>query len=77
MTIGKRQSKTATPDGPRGLQCSFCSKYQREVAMLIAGPEVYICDECVAICNDVIAEKYAEPKSKSSGSGVPKRPRHK
>jgi ATP-dependent Clp protease ATP-binding subunit ClpX len=38
------------------LQCSFCGKTQREVKKLIAGPTAYICDECVALCNDIIAE---------------------
>jgi len=38
------------------LQCSFCGKTQREVKKLIAGPTAYICDECVSLCNDIIAE---------------------
>ncbi len=36
------------------LRCSFCSKSQDEVRKLIAGPEVYICDECIDLCNDII-----------------------
>ncbi|NTX05962.1 hypothetical protein HUA74_22155 [Myxococcus sp. CA051A] len=39
------------------VQCSFCEKYQREVRKLIAGPNVFICDECVGLCNDVINEE--------------------
>jgi hypothetical protein len=39
------------------LQCSFCGKTQREVRKLIAGPTVYICDECISLCNDIIAEE--------------------
>ncbi|HTN51195.1 MAG TPA: ClpX C4-type zinc finger protein, partial [Anaeromyxobacter sp.] len=39
------------------LQCSFCGKGQREVRKLIAGPTVYICDECIRLCNDIIAEE--------------------
>lgn len=39
------------------LSCSFCSKSQREVRKLIAGPTVYICDECIKLCNDIIAEE--------------------
>ncbi|TQF08970.1 hypothetical protein FJV41_47105 [Myxococcus llanfairpwllgwyngyllgogerychwyrndrobwllllantysiliogogogochensis] len=39
------------------VQCSFCEKYQREVRHLIAGPNVFICDECVGLCNDVIQEE--------------------
>ena len=41
------------------LRCSFCNKSQREVRKLIAGPNVYICDECVDICLDIIAEDRA------------------
>jgi len=44
------------PDG-EGLKCSFCNKSQRDVRKLIAGPTVYICDECVDICLDIIAEE--------------------
>ena len=39
------------------LRCSFCNKDQRDVKKLIAGPTVYICDECVDICLDIIAEE--------------------
>ncbi|MFH1810164.1 MAG: ATP-dependent Clp protease ATP-binding subunit ClpX [Pseudomonadota bacterium] len=39
------------------LNCSFCGKSQREVRKLIAGPTVYICDECIRLCNDIIAEE--------------------
>ncbi|MFL5290649.1 MAG: ClpX C4-type zinc finger protein, partial [Myxococcales bacterium] len=39
------------------LSCSFCGKGQREVRKLIAGPTVYICDECIKLCNDIIAEE--------------------
>ena len=42
--------------GDDALRCSFCSKSQREVKKLIAGPTVFICDECVDICLDIIAE---------------------
>jgi ClpX C4-type zinc finger len=41
------------------LNCSFCGKSQREVRKLIAGPNVYICDECIGLCNDIIAEDQA------------------
>ena len=41
---------------PRDLKCSFCNKSQREVKKLIAGPDVYICDECVNVCNDIAQE---------------------
>jgi hypothetical protein len=42
---------------PVTLQCSFCGKSQHEVKKLIAGPTVYICDECIGLCNDIIAEE--------------------
>ena len=45
------------PDDPHNLNCSFCGKTQREVKKLIAGPGVYICDECVDLFNDIIAEE--------------------
>ena len=43
--------------GAGNLSCSFCGKSQREVRKLIAGPTVYICDECIGLCNDIIAEE--------------------
>ncbi len=46
-------------DPTSNLQCSFCGKSQREVKKLIAGPTVYICDECIHLCNDIIAEDAA------------------
>jgi ATP-dependent Clp protease ATP-binding subunit ClpX len=42
------------------LRCSFCNRSQRDVQKLIAGPNVYICDECVTICNRILAEHQAE-----------------
>jgi ATP-dependent Clp protease ATP-binding subunit ClpX len=50
--------------GGSKLQCSFCGKSQDDVRKLIAGPTVYICDECIELCNDIIAEEWAEEKSK-------------
>ena len=52
---GTRMSRKKS-DG-EGLKCSFCNKSQRDVRKLIAGPTVYICDECVDICLDIIAEE--------------------
>ena len=51
-------------DDDANLSCSFCGKSQREVKKLIAGPTVYICDECIELCNDIIAEEWEEEKSK-------------
>ena len=42
------------------LYCSFCGKSQHEVKKLIAGPTVFICDECVELCNDIIVEENKE-----------------
>ncbi|MFA5026936.1 MAG: ATP-dependent Clp protease ATP-binding subunit ClpX [Candidatus Methylomirabilota bacterium] len=53
------------------LQCSFCGKSQDDVRKLIAGPTVYICDECIELCNDIIAEEWAQEKSK----GLPELPK--
>jgi ATP-dependent Clp protease ATP-binding subunit ClpX len=53
------------------LRCSFCNKSQREVRKLIAGPNVYICDECVDICLDIIAEDRAR-EARESRKNLPK-----
>lgn len=50
----------------RNLRCSFCGKSRDEVRKLIAGPTVYICDECVNLCNDIIAEDWEEAKEEIS-----------
>ena len=47
-------------DGGELLKCSFCGKSQKQVKKLIAGPGVYICDECIDLCNDIIEEELAE-----------------
>jgi ATP-dependent Clp protease ATP-binding subunit ClpX len=54
------------------LSCSFCGKSQREVKKLIAGPTVYICDECIELCNDIIAEEYGQEEAAAPTSRVPK-----
>jgi len=64
-------SKHKAGDGERLLYCSFCGKSQHEVRKLIAGPSVFICDECVELCNDIIRE---EMHGKSAGSGSRKLP---
>ncbi len=57
---------------PGNLACSFCGKSQEEVRKLIAGPTVYICDECIDLCNDIIAEECDQEEVFSSVSTVPK-----
>lgn len=54
-----------------GLQCSFCGKSQREVKKLIAGPNVYICDECIQLCNDLIAEEVEKDEILNPSGKVP------
>jgi ATP-dependent Clp protease ATP-binding subunit ClpX len=44
----------------KGLKCSFCGKYQDQVKRLIAGPGVYICDECIELCHEIITEELDE-----------------
>ncbi len=59
-------------DRTGNLVCSFCGKSQDEVRKLIAGPTVYICDECIDLCNDIIAEECDQDEAISSSSAVPK-----
>lgn len=54
------------------LLCSFCGKSQDEVKKLIAGPSVYICDECIQLCNEIIAEEYGRDTEKAAAAKVPK-----
>jgi len=49
------------------LKCSFCGKTQKQVKKLIAGPGVYICDECIDLCNEIIEEELSEPTETSLG----------
>jgi len=58
-------------DDGKLLYCSFCGKSQHEVRKLIAGPSVFVCDECVELCNDIIREEMQE-KSSGGGSKLPK-----
>jgi ATP-dependent Clp protease ATP-binding subunit ClpX len=64
-----KQGKTG--DGDRLLYCSFCGKSQHEVRKLIAGPSVFICDECVELCNDIIREEIQEKSVTGAGSSLP------
>ena len=59
-------------DGHGNLQCSFCGKSQKEVKKLIAGPTVYICDECIGLCNDIIAEEVEREESLTTTAPLPK-----
>jgi ATP-dependent Clp protease ATP-binding subunit ClpX len=54
------------------LSCSFCGKSQKEVKKLIAGPTVYICDECIGLCNDIINEEIEKDEPHTGGTPTPK-----
>jgi len=58
-----------TTEGPEHLNCSFCGKPQRQVRKLIAGPGVYICDECVELCNEIVDEELEDERTESVLSG--------
>ncbi|MAR93193.1 MAG: ATP-dependent Clp protease ATP-binding subunit ClpX [Pseudomonadales bacterium] len=58
-------------DSGKLLYCSFCGKSQHEVRKLIAGPSVFICDECVDLCNDIIREEVQEESSESASDKLP------
>jgi len=62
---------STTGDGEKLLYCSFCGKSQNEVRKLIAGPSVFICDECVDLCNDIIREEVQEAASDSGHDRLP------
>ncbi len=71
---GKNNGGNNSGDGKNTLYCSFCGKSQHEVRKLIAGPTVFICDECVELCMDIIREENKSSLVKSS-DGVPS-PQH-
>ena len=58
-------------DNGKLLYCSFCGKSQHEVRKLIAGPSVFICDECVDLCNDIIREEVQEAQAESNSNKLP------
>src|SRR5216684_7402226 len=62
--VDKRENHT--------LCCSFCGKSQKEVKKLIAGPTVYICDECIGLCNDIIAEEVEKDEPYAGSTPIPK-----
>src|SRR5579885_3441970 len=59
-------------DNHGNLSCSFCGKNQKEVKKLIAGPTVYICDECIGLCNDIIDEEIEKEEQSYGLTAVPK-----
>ena len=63
--------KNTTGDNGKLLYCSFCGKSQHEVRKLIAGPSVFVCDECVELCNDIIREEVQEQAATTTGKSLP------
>src|SRR6266566_4451865 len=57
--------------GDKLLYCSFCGKSQHEVRKLIAGPSVFICDECIELCNDIIREEGATADARADKNKLP------
>ena len=64
--MGKDNGKSAG-----NLICSFCGKTQEEVRKLVAGPSVYICDECVELCNDILTEEFDGVPHQTTRQAVP------
>ena len=60
QALPDEEDVTAEKKPPDDMHCSFCGKLKTDVARLIAGPTVYICDECVALCEDIVAEELAQ-----------------
>ena len=63
-------SKAGGSDSKNTLYCSFCGKSQHEVRKLVAGPTVFVCDECVELCVDIIGEENKSSRAKSR-EGIP------
>ena len=64
-----KKSSNESGSGSNNLCCSFCGRSQREVKKLIAGPTVYICNECIDLCNDIIAEEREKEREYFTGRG--------
>ncbi|MGC8467758.1 MAG: ATP-dependent Clp protease ATP-binding subunit ClpX [Acidithiobacillus sp.] len=58
--------------GEKTLYCSFCGKSQHEVRKLIAGPSVFICDECIELCNDIVKDEVLDAQDETGGNKLPK-----
>ncbi len=59
-------------DEKKQLKCSFCGKTQEQVKRLVAGPGVYICDECIELCSEIIEEEFEETKADAEVNDIPK-----
>lgn len=63
--------KPGRPIDPQSLRCSFCGKSEHDIRKLIAGPRVFICDECVSVCDDILASGAARSISSSAAVEPP------
>ncbi len=63
----KKHADSQSGIGDETLRCSFCNKNQREVGRLIAGPNVFICDECVRVCVDIIENDVSAEEGRREG----------
>ncbi|MCB2038183.1 MAG: AAA family ATPase, partial [Ottowia sp.] len=61
--------KKGNSTGEKTLYCTFCGKSQHEVKKLIAGPNVFICDECIELCNDIIRDELPQESEQATGRG--------
>jgi len=59
-------------DEKKQLKCSFCGKTQEQVKRLVAGPGVYICDECIELCSEIIEEEFEETRADAELNDIPK-----
>lgn len=67
---GKKLIETGPSPDAKIAYCSFCGKSQNEVKKLIAGPKVYVCNECIGLCNDILEEEPADEPMEIPASGV-------
>ncbi|WP_199729804.1 ATP-dependent Clp protease ATP-binding subunit ClpX [Tessaracoccus sp. OH4464_COT-324] len=70
--VGKRKGHVVRGDAPEVYKCDFCSKSQKQVKRLIAGPGVYICDECITVCSEMIEEEFADSPEVVARAALPK-----
>src|SRR5258706_4683022 len=73
---GNRRNRVSTTSSSKGTKvpyrCSFCGKSQEQVRKLIAGQGVYICDECITLCREIVVEEFMEaPKARTLGQKIP------
>ncbi|MDR2852605.1 MAG: ATP-dependent Clp protease ATP-binding subunit ClpX [Burkholderiaceae bacterium] len=64
-------NKGASSEKDKTLYCSFCGRSEQEVGKLIAGPSVFICDQCIELCNEIVREDVPAAKSPEKGDGLP------